>query len=254
MIKLSVVIITFNEEKNIERCIRSVEGVADEVVVVDSFSTDATEAICKKLGTRFIQHVFKGHIEQKNFAVTQTSTDYILSMDADEALSEKLKASILAVKQNPQHSAYSMNRLTNYCGQWIKHGGWYPDRKTRLFKKGTGNWGGKNPHDKFLPADANDTGFLQGDLLHYSYYSIEGHLDQVNKFTAIGAKSAFDSGTRSSVLKLVVKPAFKFIRDYFFLLGFLDGYYGFVICRISAHATFLKYVKLREFWKRKNEV
>ena len=115
MIKLSVVIITFNEEQNIERCITSVKEVADEVVVVDSFSTDATETICKKLGTRFVQHIFEGHIEQKNFAAGLASYDHLLSIDADEALSEKLKASILEVKNNWQCESYSMNRLTNYC-------------------------------------------------------------------------------------------------------------------------------------------
>jgi len=246
MKKLSVVIITFNEEKNIERCIRSVAGLADEVVVVDSFSTDSTEAICRNLGAQFIQHPFAGHIEQKNFAVKQTSFNYILSLDADEALSEKLKASILQARQDWKHPSYSMNRLTNYCGQWIKHGGWYPDRKIRLFEKGKGIWGGQNPHDKFLPEDPADTGFLEGDLLHYSYYTIEGHIAQVNKFTDIGAKSAFESGKKASVFKILYKPVFKFFRDYILLLGFLDGYYGFIISRISAHATFLKYVKLRE--------
>ena len=253
MIRLSVVIITFNEERNIERCIRSVQEVADEVLVVDSFSTDQTEALCKKSGARFIQHPFEGHIEQKSFAITQALYDHVLSLDADEALSEKLKTSILHTKENWNHSAYSMNRLTNYCGQWIRHGGWYPDSKVRLFEKGKGKWGGQNPHDKFLPADARDTGMLKGDLLHYSYYSIEGHISQINKFTEIGAQSAFLAGVHSNMLKLIFKPVFKFVRDYILLLGFLDGYYGFVISRISAHGTFLKYVKLRELAKKSGQ-
>jgi glycosyltransferase involved in cell wall biosynthesis len=250
MKKLSVVIITFNEEKNIERCIRSVAGLADEVVVVDSFSMDGTETICRKLGAQFVQHPFVGHIEQKNFAGTHATFDCILSLDADEALSEKLKASIMNVKQDWKHTSYSMNRLTNYCGRWIRHGGWYPDRKIRLFEKGKGIWGGQNPHDKFLPADPDDTGFLEGDLLHYSYYSIEGHITQVNKFTDIGAMSAFQSGKKANLFKILFKPVFKFFRDYILLLGFLDGYYGLIISRISAHATFLKYVKLRELCKK----
>ncbi len=250
MIRLSVVIITFNEERNLERCIRSVQGVADEVIVVDSFSTDKTEAICNQYGVRFLRHSFIGHIEQKNLAVEYAHYDHILSLDADEALSEKLKASILDLKQNWKSRCYSMNRLTNYCGQWIRHGGWYPDRKIRLFEKGKGKWGGQNPHDKFIPDDPQNVGFLDGDLLHYSYYSIEGHIAQINKFTEIGAQSAFHAGIHSNMLKLIFKPAFKFVRDYFLMLGILDGYYGFVICRISAHATFLKYVKLRELVKK----
>ena len=253
MIRLSVVIITFNEERNIERCIRSVQEVADEVIVVDSFSTDQTESICKKYGVRFIRHPFEGHIEQKNFAISQASFQHILSLDADEALSEKLKASILNLKQNWKQGAYNMNRLTNYCGKWIKHGGWYPDRKIRLFEKGKGKWGGQNPHDKFLPDNPQQVGFVEGDLLHYSYYSIEGHIMQINKFTEIGAQSAHRAGIHSNILKLIFNPAFKFVRDYFLKLGFLDGYYGYVISRISAHATFLKYAKLRELDKKSSD-
>ncbi len=251
MVKLSVVIITYNEERNIERCIRSVLEIADEIVVVDSFSTDKTEQLCKQFGVRFIQHAFDGYVEQKNFALAQSTHDKILSMDADEVLSEELKASILAVKSNWKHSSYRMNRLNNYCGQWIRHCGWYPDRKVRLFEKGKGKWGGQNPHDKYLPDHSNDVGFLSGDLLHYSFYTIAEHIAQVNKFSEISAKSAYDNGTRSNLFKIMLKPPFKFFRDYVLKLGFLDGFYGFVISRISAHATFLKYVKLRELSKRK---
>ena len=253
MIKLSVVIITFNEEKNIERCIRSLKGISDEVIVVDSFSTDATEKICIDLGAKFFKHAFAGYIEQKNYAATLTSFDHILSVDADEVVSDRLRDSILAVKKDWKHSSYSMNRLSNYCGHWIKHGGWYPDRKTRLFEKGKGKWGGYNPHDKYLPENPNDSELLKGDLLHYSYYSIEGHIAQVNKFSGIGAHSAFIAGKRSNYFKIIFKPAFKFFRDYILRAGFLDGYYGYVISRISSHETFLKYVKLREMQKSSGE-
>ena len=209
MIKLSVVIITFNEEQNIGRCIRSVQEIADEIIVVDSFSTDGTEDICKKLGAHFIRNAFEGYIEQKNFAATHTSFNHILSLDADEELSEKLKVSIRDVKETWMHESYSMNRLSNYCGKWIRHGSWYPDRKIRLFEKGKGKWGGHNPHDKFIPANENDTGFLKGDLHHYSYYSIEGHVAQANKFSTIGAKSAYDAGKGSGILKIIFKGNLK---------------------------------------------
>jgi len=251
MVRLSVVIITLNEEKNIRRCLQSVKEVADEIVVVDSFSTDATESICRKHGARFIQHSFEGYIQQKNYAATQAAYDCVLSLDADEALSDRLKTSILETKNNWTHSSYSMNRLASYCGAWIRHGGWYPDRKIRLFEKKKGKWGGRNPHDKFLPDTPGDVCFLRGDLLHYSYYSIEGHVSQVNKFSSIGAASAFADGRHSYVLKILFKPLFKFLRDYIFRLGFLDGYYGLVISIIASHETFLKYVNLRELGKRK---
>jgi glycosyltransferase involved in cell wall biosynthesis len=249
MVKLSVVIITYNEETKIHRCLDSVREVADELVVVDSFSSDKTGEICAQFGARFICHGFEGYVEQKNFAVTQTQFNHVLSIDADEELSEELKASVLKIKSNWRHSCYTINRLNNYCGRWIRHCGWYPDRKIRLFEKGKGRWGGQNPHDKYLPDDPKDIGFLKGDLQHYSYTTIAEHVAQANKFSGIGAKSAFENRKKSSLLKIVLKPPFKFFRDYILLLGFLDGFYGFVISMISAHATFLKYVKLRELSK-----
>ena len=135
MIKLSCAIITLNEERNVARCIESLAGIADEIVVIDSGSTDATEAICRSYGVKFIQHDFEGYVEQKNFAVSQCAFEYILSLDADELLSEELKESISEIKNNWDKDGYSFNRLTNYCGKWIRHCGWYPDRKLRLFKK-----------------------------------------------------------------------------------------------------------------------
>lgn len=252
MIKLTTLIITFNEERNIDRCLKSLAGIADEIIVVDSGSTDRTEEICKKNNVVFITHPFKGHIEQKNFAVTQSSSEYVLSLDADEAISPELRESILSIKASWDKDGYYFNRLTNYCGQWIRHSGWYPDKKLRLFKKSKGHWGGTNPHDKYQVDNKHSSGFLKGDLLHYSYYSIREHLDQVNRFTEISARMANDSGIRSSLLKIIGKPLARFVRDYFFHLGFLDGYYGFVICKISAHASFIKYVKLYELQKTKN--
>lgn len=250
MPELSVVIITFNEEKNIARCLDSVKGIADDVVVVDSFSTDRTEAICREKGARFVQHKFEGHIEQKNWAATQAKFPHILSLDADEALSEELKKSVLAVKTNWAHDGYYMNRLTNYCGTWIRHCGWYPDAKLRLFDSRKGKWGGTNPHDKYEMKDGDKvTGFLKGDILHYSYYTLEDHYKQVEYFTNINSKELFKKGKRSGNLSLVFAPAVKFVRDYFIKLGFLDGRAGFTISRISAYATYLKYKKLQLLWK-----
>ena len=131
MTKLSVVIITFNEEKNIARCLDSIESIADDIIVVDSFSTDQTKQICSQFNVRFIQHEFEGHIEQKNWALQQAKYPHVLSLDADEALTEPLQTLVRSIKENWTADGYTMNRLTNYCGQWIKHCGWYPDRKLR---------------------------------------------------------------------------------------------------------------------------
>lgn len=251
MISLSVVIITFNEERNILRCLQSVKNVADEIIVVDSFSTDKTKDICEKHGVKFVQHKFEGHIEQKNWAITQASSKFILSLDADEALSPELEKSILEVKSNWHCDGYYFNRLTNYCGRWIKHAGWYPDRKLRLWDSSKGKWTGINPHDRYELLDDSKTCFLHGDLFHYSYYSIFQHMDQVNKFTEIGARSAFESGRTISFIGMIFQPGWKFFRDFIIKGGILDGYYGYAICRISAHASFIKYLKMRELQKQK---
>lgn len=244
-IKLSVVIITFNEERNIDRCLSSVKSIADEIVVVDSFSTDKTKEICLKHNAKFVEHKFDGHIEQKNWAITQASNSYVLSLDADEAITPELANEILAIKANWKHDGYVFNRLTNYCGTWIKHCGWYPDKKLRLWDSRKGKWTGVNPHDRY-ELESNNIAHINQDILHYSYYSIADHIKQVNYFTDIAANAAVASGKTSSVFKVLFNPLVKFLRDYFLKLGFLDGYYGLVISAISSHATFLKYAKIRQ--------
>ncbi len=249
MIKLSVVIITFNEEKNIARCIESVKSIADEIVVLDSFSTDQTKMICESLNVQFFQHAFDGHIQQKNRAITYASSPYILSLDADEALDEDLNAAILKIKTNWTHDGYYMNRLTNYCGHWVKHCGWYPDKKLRLWDSRKGHWTGINPHDKYeMHLGDTTTGFLKGDILHYSFNSIADHYKQVEYFTTISAKAYFDKKKKAPLIKLVVNPIAKFIDSYIIRLGFLDGTTGFRISKISAFATYLKYKKLRSLY------
>ena len=251
MTQLSVVIITFNEEKKIGRCLDSVKDIADDIVVVDSFSTDKTEEICKANGACFVQHKFEGHIEQKNYAITHAKFPNVLSIDADEALSEELKRSILQIKKNWTTDGYYMNRLTSYCGKWIYHCGWYPDRKLRLFDSRKGRWGGANPHDKYeMNGGDAATGFIQGDILHYSYGSVADHYKQVEYFTSISSKGLFKEGKRVGVVVIFLSPVVKFVRDYLFKLGFLDGSAGFTISRISAYATYLKYKKLQALWNK----
>jgi glycosyltransferase involved in cell wall biosynthesis len=247
---ISVVIITFNEERNFARCLASVKDIADDIVVVDSFSSDRTKEICLEHGVRFIEHAFEGHIEQKNWAITQAKFPHVLSLDADEALDDTLKESILQVKNNFILAAYSMNRLTNYCGHWVRHCGWYPDKKLRLWDSRCGTWGGDNPHDKYeLHKRQNEIGHLKGDILHYSYYTLDDHYKQVEYFTTISANAQHKRGKKAPLLVLYLSPVVKFLKDYIINRGFLDGKTGFQICRISAFATYVKYKKLRNLHK-----
>jgi len=245
MIPLSVVIITFNEERNILRCLQSVEGIADEIIVLDSFSKDKTKEICLQNHVKFYEHPFTGFNEQKNLALSLASHPYVLSLDADEALSPELKKSILSVKENWQSQGYSMNRMTNYCGSWIKHC-WYPDTKLRLWDTRQGYWDDNIIHEKVTMNEGTAVTHLTGDILHYSYYTLDDHLAQVHRFTEIAAVAAFNNKKKSSLLKLIYKPAGLFLKIYFLKQGFRDGYSGYLIARISAFGTFMKYARLRQ--------
>ncbi len=252
MQNLSVSIITFNEEKNIARCLDSIKDIANEIVVVDSNSTDNTESICKQYGVKFYKQSFLGYIQQKNYALNLCKNQYVLCLDADECLSEELIRSIKKAKQNNfSADAYTMNRCTNFCGKWIKHGTWYPDKKLRLFNQQKGKWGGVNPHDKIVMQENATISFLKGDIHHYSYYTVEEVLTQQNKFTTIQAKALFDQGKRSNWFKLFFNPIIAFKSGYFFKLGFLDGADGFFIAWTVAYNTMVKYYKLMRLQKGK---
>ncbi len=248
--RLSVVIITFNEEKNIGRCIDSVKNVADEIIVVDSVSTDRTAEIASSKGAIVKLQPFLGYVEQKNFALEAAANDYVLSLDADEALDATLEASILTEKKNFSLKGYSMNRCTNYCGHFIRHGAWYPDRKLRLIDKNFAYWGGDNPHDRLIMKDESPIKHLKGDILHYSYNSIEEHALQNNKFSTISAETYFKRGKRTSVLKMILHPSWAFFLGYILRGGFRDGFYGLVVAVHVAHLSFLKHAKL--YLKQKN--
>lgn len=244
MNKLSVAIITYNEEHNIGRCIDSVMSVADEVLVLDSLSTDNTCAIAVAKGARVVQQPFAGYIEQKNAALGLSQFDLVLSLDADETLDERLQQAILAAKNEKPAAGYTMNRCTYYCGKFIRHGAWYPDRKLRLFNKQLAQWGGANPHDKVEFHSPQPTRHLSGDILHYSYYSMEEHITQNNKFSTISAESYFSRGKRTSLFRIWFNPCWAFFSGYILRGGFRDGFYGYVIARNVAHLTFLKHSKL----------
>lgn len=241
---VSVVIITFNEEHNIARCIQSVKMLADEIIVLDSCSTDNTVEIARSLGATVYQEKFRGYIGQKNLAMQYASHNYILSLDADEALDSQLAFSILHEKKSLLYRAYSMNRCTNYCGRYIRHGLWYPDKKIRLFDRRIAKWGGLNPHDKIIIQEGFPVQHLKGDILHYSFTTVDDHIWQNNRLSSIAANSLYTKGSRSSWYKMLVHPAWAFINGYLFRRGFLEGKDGFTIAINTSHQVFLKYNKL----------
>lgn len=249
--KLSAVIITYNEENNIGRCVDSLIGVADEILVVDSFSKDKTEIIATTRGARFIQNKFEGHIQQKNYAMQQAEFDYIISLDADEALNSQLRSAILEFKKSNQFLPQKVKRLTNYCGHWVRFCGWYPDKKLRIFDRRKGAWTGMNPHDRFeLFEPHTEVNTINGKLLHYSFYTIQDHFRQVEYFTDIAANAIYKKGKKPGFHKCVFNPLWTFIRMYIIKLGFLDGWRGLQICSISAYATFIKYKKTLLLFKK----
>jgi glycosyltransferase involved in cell wall biosynthesis len=249
---LSAVIITLNEEANIGRCIDSLWFVADEIIVLDSFSADNTVAIAKERGATVKQGIFAGYKEQKNMALKLATYDFVLSLDADEALSPELISAILNAKKEFKFQAYSMNRYNHYCGRFIKHGLWYPDKKIRLFDKRIAYWGGMNPHDKIILRQNCKVQFLKGDILHYTFNSIEEHLERNERMSSIAAQSLFDLGKKKHWSKIILSPLWSFLNGYFLRLGFLDGYYGFIIATQNAHLSFLKYQKFQRL-KRENK-
>ncbi len=251
--QISVTIITFNEASNIQRCLQSVASVADEIIVLDSYSTDQTVEIARQCGAAVISQKFLGHIEQKNLAISHAQYDYILSLDADEALDEQLASVILSIKKaGVPAQAYWLNRYNNYCGQWIRYGAWRSDKKIRLFNKHIGTWGGINPHDRIVLSASVQPKTLKGNLLHWSYNSIEEHQNKVHKYAEIAALAYQKTGKKSSVFKIVMRPVFRFVRDYFFKLGFLDGKNGLVIAALTAKEVYLKYKLLKGFGLNQN--
>ncbi|MEX8504340.1 glycosyltransferase family 2 protein [Leptothrix ochracea] len=243
--KLSATIITLNEERNIERCLRSLQGVADEIVVVDSGSTDTTLALCARYGARVIAQPWLGYSAQKNLANAQAEHDWILSLDADEALDEPLRQAVLAWKVRPTPTPARINRMTNYCGHFVRHGGWYPDHKVRLFDRRQARWEGLI-HEDLIGVDRRSAELLPGHCLHYSYYTLDEHRAQTQRFTTLSAQELHARGKKASLTKRFLSPAARFLSDYLFRLGFLDGPAGWHIARISAHATYLKYDKLHK--------
>lgn len=248
--KLSVAIITYNEERIIEKNLSSIHDLADEIIVVDSFSEDKTEEICKKFSkVKFVQQQFQGFGKQKNFAISLCSSDWILFLDADEIPDEKAKDAIQKIisDNNPQFNVYDIEFNNIFLGEILKYGGWGNIKRERLFRKNSGKYSEDIVHEEFITSEKK--GRLQGKINHYTYKDIYHHIEKSNKYTSMMAEKMYKNGKRSSVMKILFKPVYQFIKSYFIRLGFLDGLVGYYAATTAAFYTFLKYKKLHEIYK-----
>lgn len=250
MNSITAVIITHNEARNIERCLASLKTVADEIIVVDSFSTDDTVAICQREGAIVKQQAWLGFGPQKNTGIQLAQHDYILSLDADEALDSALKATILTAKMQGLQGVYDFTRLNYYYGKFLHHGHEYPDYKIRLFPKAIVRWNDELVHETLLVPPGLPKQRLKGHLLHYTYFTIEEHVAKANKYTDLGAKLNHQKGKKASWFKILFGPLATFIQAYIFKKGFLDGGHGFIVAVFHAYGTFMKYTKL---WQLNNQ-
>lgn len=241
--KISATIITFNEERNIARAIESLR-CCDEIVVVDSGSIDRTTEIAAKLGARVEESPWRGFAGQKNLAAEQCEHDWILSLDADEALSESLEGEIWQLKKNgPVCDAYTMPRMAQYLGRWILHSGWYPDRKVRLYDRRKARWVGNYVHES-VQVDGR-VGSLESNILHFTCNSLSEHLKTMDRYTTLAAEQIVAQRRVVGWRHLMLDPAWTFTRTYFVQRGYLDGPEGLAIAWMAALYNFLKYAKAR---------
>ena len=250
---ISAAIITYNEERNIRRCIESLRDCVDEIIVLDSFSTDKTCEICSEYAVKVVQRQWTGYASAKNFLNEQVTSDYILSIDADEALDVDLKKELCLIKQQELSGVYLLNRKTNYCGKWINHSGWFPDEKVRIFPKIGSEWQGDYVHEELVFSDSLGITKLNGILEHYSYYNFEEHRKRADKYSQLTAMKYVEQGKKSSALKPFISGLTRFISMYFIKLGFLDGYMGFKIASISAQSNVFKYKEVRRIYRERNQ-
>jgi glycosyltransferase involved in cell wall biosynthesis len=248
-VKISAVVITFNEEANISAALRSLEGIADEIIVVDSFSADRTVKLAREFSDRVVQRKWTNYSDQKNYADGLASHPWILSLDADERISAGLRAEILALKaEDPSCAGFALPRLVFYLGRWIKHCGWYPDRKIRLFRNDAARWEGEYVHESLVVH--GDVRKLKNPIHHYTYRSIGDHLVRLNLFADLGAQKLYAQGKKSRWYHLLVLPLSRFIKSYVLKRGFLDGFAGMVVSVLNGYTIFVRYAKLREIWKK----
>ncbi len=246
---ISAVIITFNEEKRLEPALKSLEGVASEIVVVDAHSADDTVKLARRYTDRVFERAWTNFADQKNFGNGQAIHPWILSLDADERLSPELRAELLELrKSEPDGDAFSIPRLVFYLGRWIRHSGWYPDRKVRLFRGSRARWEGEFVHERLV--FEGRLAKLKGPIHHFTYRSISEHVARINTFSGLGAHKLYAAGRKPRWYQLLGLPFFCFFRAYLWRGGVLDGFPGLVISALTGYAVFLRYAKLREIWKK----
>jgi len=246
MVQLGAVILTLNEEKNIKRTLESLEGIVDEILVIDSLSTDKTVEIAEEMGARVIKNKYIGQIEQLEFANSRSSHNFLLNLDADEVLSDRLRESILELKKDWKSTGYPIRRTTFYCGAWIKFGSASKEFRLRLIDRRKAHVGGTNPHAAYVIDEGKIGPVLKGPLLHFRFRKISEHIAQINFQSTAAAQAAFNAGKSASLLKIIFKPGWIFFRDYFLRLGVLEGRRGLALCAISSWEFFLRWLKLWE--------
>lgn len=245
---ISAVIITLNEASNIAACIQALQKVAAEILVIDSGSTDGTVALARQLGAKVIESKWQGYAATKNYGNKLASHNWILSIDADEVVSETLAENINALPLDPRH-VYSLDRLTNYCGQWIRHSGWYPEWKTRLFHRDSANWEGAFVHEQLKHANSLAVKKLNGKLYHYSYKTYDEHLERIQKYALLSAQAMQAKGQQSTLLKCWGSPILRFFKTLILKTAFLDGKNGWIISIRNAKLVHWKYKYLRDLNK-----
>jgi len=241
--KITATTITLNEERNIARAIESLR-CADEILIVDSGSTDRTMELAEKLGARVVEAGWRGYAGQKNWAAEQAANDWILSLDADEALSEALEAEIWNLKKTgPRFDAYTMPRLARYLGRWVLHSGWYPDRKIRLYDRGKARWVGDFVHESVM--SEGRVGHLEANILHFTCESLAENVKTMDRYTTLAAQELAARRVQVPLWRVMAAPVWTFVKTYVVERGFLDGFEGLVISYMAAFYTFLKYAKAR---------
>ena len=248
MRKIAAAIITFNEEKNIERCIKGLIDCVDEIVVLDSFSTDRTKEICQGYGLRVFQKEWEGYSKTKNKLNDLVDADYIFSIDADEVPDDLLKQEIRKIKEDSFNGIYILNRRTNYCGKWINHCGWYPEYKKRIFPKNQAYWKGDFVHEYLSFDEKMKSKNLLGHLEHYSYYNYGEHRKRANKYALLSAQKYYNEKRKVFFIQAELSSVLKFLNIFIFKKGFLDGFAGFRIAWISSGSNRLKYKQLKKLY------
>ncbi|WP_074017263.1 glycosyltransferase family 2 protein [Fusobacterium massiliense] len=245
---LTVSIITLNEEKNLARTLNSVKSFADEIVIVDSGSTDKTEDIAKSFGANFVYQKWLGYGPQRNKAIDLANSEWVLNIDADEEISEELAKEIINIKENKtKFSVYKINFMSVCFSKKIKHGGWSNTYRIRLFKKSSGRFNENNVHEEFVTKE--EIGKIKEYIYHHSYSDLADYFEKFNKYTTLGAIEYYKKKKRAGILSIVFSPIYKFLRMYILRLGFLDGLEGFILAITSSLYTMVKYYKLREIYK-----